>query len=364
MMRLHSWRAVTRDALALRQSRITLWHSVFFTLNIGGPMLLGWLMGDVRLGPLGGVIGLLFSISDNESRLRERLLLLGRASLAILIFGFLGARLGGESVLFWIALMVLTFGAGWYSLSGNPGASPLRYGALALVSAAAAASTLGVSALVILGFATAISALTRTLGHLYFPETVTVLPIPALRERPDNWISLRFCLIYAGAVALGLVLGHWQGAHRPLWVATTVLLVMQPDRQSSLQRILQRVFGTCVGVAVAALVVRTLHSESLLALAVLAIAFVLPHGSTRNYWLHSAFSAGLILVMTDFAVAGRDFDSHLLTERIRDVLLGCAVVLISTIFAFPPSFKRAEVGESSVTDSNSAQVELESIGKL
>ncbi|RYG69609.1 FUSC family protein [bacterium] len=344
MARLKSWRSSAQRTFAFRESQLTLWHSVAFSINIGAPLLFGWLHYDARLGPLGGILGLLLSLADRALPLPKRLVLLLQAAVAVFVFGIIGANLPKDSVPFWILLVGSTFIVGWYSLVGSSAASSWRYGALALASAAATPS-LGVSAIILLAFATGVCATTRYIGHIYFNDDTPVLPTPAVRERPRLWISLRYCGAFSAAVAVGLALGNWQGAHRPLWIATTVLLVMQPDPQLSFQRIAQRLLGTCVGVGMAAIIVSTLHSEILLASAAIGIALILPHGSTRNYWIHSAFSAGLVLVLIDFALSGHSFDGKLLTERIRDVALGSAIVLAATIFSFPPSFRKIQKEE-------------------
>lgn len=332
---LRSLRHATRQTLALKQSALSSWHSVVFGFNIGLPALVCWWGGEVRLGLIGALIGLLFSLSDSDGALADRMWLLVRATAMVLAFGLLGAHLGGYGGVFWVAFMGVVVGVGWLSLTGSSSASSFRYGALALLSTAGLPG-LGVSALQILGLCVAVSALTRVVGHLLFPDAATVFAAATPKPAPELGLALRYCTVYAAAVAVALLIGQWRELERPTWVATTVLLVMQPDPQSSYQRVAQRIIGTCLGVLAATLVVGTLHSAVLLAVAVLAIAFVLPHGSTRNYWLHSALTAWLILVLYDFAVAGRDFDPHLLGERVKDVLIGCALTLVATVIAFPP----------------------------
>jgi hypothetical protein len=340
MPRLESWNQATRSTLALSGSKLTLWHSVLFSLNIGVPVLAGWLGGSLRLGLLGAVLGLLLSLCDSAEKLPHRLWLLGRAAGLILAFGTLGARLGGYNPCFWISLLALAFAAGWFSLAGRTGAAAFRYAALSLVSAASSPG-LGISAVAIFGVTVVTSALTRTFGSYFFPNASLVLPPAARRRRPELLAALRYCTVYASAVALGLFVGEHLGAQRPLWVATTVLLVMQPDAGTSYMRMAQRIFGTGVGVMAAGLVVHFVHSETWLALSIVVISFVFPHGSTRNYWLHSAFAAWLVLVLTDFALAGQPFDTHLLIERVRDVGLGCAIALVATLLARTPPKKAA-----------------------
>jgi uncharacterized membrane protein YccC len=195
---------------------------------------------------------------------------------------------------------------------------------------------LGIVTVSMVSLAAAISAATRIVGHWKFPDAVSVLPTNTKQDR-DSGAGWRFSVIYALTVTLALLISEWGGIARPIWVATTVLLVMQTNARTSYERIAQRIFGTVVGVLAAFIVISVLHSLWLLMATILLVAFLVPHGTSRNYWVHSALTALLILVLYDFAALGHAFDLQLLWERIRDVVLGCALAFIGTLLAFAAS---------------------------
>jgi hypothetical protein len=267
-----------RDTLQLRENTLSLWHGVLFTLNVGVPTIMGAVTGEMHAGVVGGIAGMIFSLSDSDDSIRTRLLLLGRALLMLLCFGTLGTLWGGYTPAFWATFLALTFLSGWLSVGASTWTSAFRNGAMALVTTAGLPGTTWTTA-VFVGLAALVSAATRAYGAWRFPEAPTVLPPAKPFEEARGWSGFRFCFVYAGAVALGLLLGKLQGVERPVWVATTVLLIMQPEASASYKRSVQRVFGTLIGVVAAGLVVTVLHSLQTLGLAVLLIAFGFPHGA-------------------------------------------------------------------------------------
>jgi uncharacterized membrane protein YccC len=95
-----------------------------------------------------------------------------------------------------------------------------------------------------------------------------------------------------------------------------------------------------VGVVVAGMIIALFHSLWPLAIAIVLISLLVPHGISRNYWLHSALMALLILVLYDFAGSGQHFHRALLRERVLDVFLGCALSFCGTALAFRSPSKR------------------------
>ncbi len=253
----------------------------------------------------GAVAGLLLALTDSADGLGARLLLLVRTTATMLV---LGHFLGGDNWLFWSTFAILTLVTGWLSQPGSSGAATLRLGDLALISMAGLREA-GASTVWMVLIAAGASALARVLGSLLFPHAALISSAvpraqdaegnPAQPDEPVSQAGLRFCLVYAATAAFALLLGSIEGVARPMWVATTVLLVMQPQSCSSYERIAQRAFGTLVGVLLAAL-----------------IALLMPHGISRNHWLQAALVALLILVLYDLAASGHRFDSRLFSERI------------------------------------------------
>lgn len=235
----------------------------------------------------------------------------------------------------------MTFVTAWLSQAGSSGAASLRLSALALV-AMAGLPRAGASTVAMLLIASTASALTRIVGWRLFPDAAVVSSATpragAGTGLPDGASEpgLRYCLMYAATAAAALLLGSLEGLAHSMWVATTVLLVMQPQAGASYERIVQRVFGTFVGVLCATLVIGLLHSVQVLVACVLLIAFLTPHGISCNYWLHSALVTLLILVLYDLVSGGRSFDARLFSERVSDVLLGCLLALVGTVLAFAP----------------------------
>lgn len=338
-MQNSSWRDVTgglvRETLVLRERRITLWHSLFFVTNIGAALLLGLVTGHVRASIVGAIAGLVFSLSDSDEALNCRLRLLWRAALMMLVFGFIGAQLDGYKMPFWIIFALLTLATARLSLTGNVRAGAFRFGALALVTTASMPGlSWDVAGMVV--FSALLSTATRILSHKITPEAEPVLPLAMRRELPSGAVAVRYCLCFAGATMAGLILGEMLGVLRPVWIATTVLIVMQPDARTSYFRIAQRILGTGVGVLLAMAAINQFHSIVLLLFVVLALASLVPHGSSRNYWIHSALVSCLILVLYDFAAIGQGFDARLLVERMRDVCLGAALSFVATALAGLP----------------------------
>ena len=326
-------------ALVLRPSEAWLWHSVLFVLNIGVPVLFALAQNNARAGVVGAVAGLLFSLADNDKPLGQRLGLLARTTLVLLAFGTLGHWLGGYNALFWAAFAALTVATASLSVRGSLHAATLRLGALALIAMAGMPQA-GASTVTMLLIVASVAALTRTVGAWLFPNAPAISAVAARDFQAEDGTELRFCLAYAGSAAIALALGSVAGLAHPMWAATTVLLVMQPEAKSSYDRIVQRFFGTFVGVLAAAIIISLLHTTQVLVACVLVLAFFMPHAISRNYWLQSALITLMILVLYDLAVAGQHFDARLFSERVLDVLLGCLLALIGTLLSFPP-FKRA-----------------------
>ena len=323
-----------REIFGWRESELSAWHGIEFIFAIVVPLLVGWAIHQPSLGFIGALAGLLFGLGDSGDPLPKRLFKLAQTAASVLVLGTIGARVGGNSLAFWTILAVLLFATAALSLSSHPFAAPLRLGAIALASVAGLPSP-GFSLVEMVLFAALLSAATRWFDHRMFPSAKGIVPPSDPFPPLSRAAGARFCACYALAVAAALWIGQTRGVSHPTWIATTVLLVMQPDARASIERIVQRGFGTFCGVAAAALTVAVFHSTPALLLAVTLLAYLTPHASARNYWLQSALIAWLILVLYDFALATQ-FNSHFLAERLSDVTLGCVLALLATLGAFAP----------------------------
>ncbi|HZC54758.1 MAG TPA: hypothetical protein VE396_01750 [Xanthobacteraceae bacterium] len=66
----------------------------------------------------------------------------------------------------------------------------------------------------------------------------------------------------------------------------------------------------------------------------------IPHHIGARYWLHTALIALIVLLaydLTELSTQGLNAAgmADLLIERMKDILLGCAMALVGTVAAFP-----------------------------
>jgi uncharacterized membrane protein YccC len=115
----------------------------------------------------------------------------------------------------------------------------------------------------------------------------------------------------------------------------TTLVVMQPDARASYRRIVERVVGTFLGVVAAWVITMLLHSALVLCIVIVLLAPLIPHHLAHRYWLHTALIALMVLLAYDLTLLGTRDIAALLTERLEDILLGCAIALFGTAAAFP-----------------------------
>lgn len=328
----HRFRHHLRETFGWRESDLGIWQGAKFTLDTCVPALAGLLLGQPELGFIGALAGSLFSFSDVPGTLSSRWLRLVQITVAMILFGILGFVIGAKSPLFWVTLLGLVCGASWLQLASHPVASPVRWGAIALISTAGLPSATWSLAWMVL-FAALINAVTVFVGSQAFPDAAPFVQ-PVKEVDPRSLVArVRFCIVCALAAVTALLIGQARGVTHPMWITTTVLLVMQPDARSSLTRILQRSWGTLLGVVAAALTVGLFHSAWPLFFAIVVLSYTLPHASVRNYWLQTALFAWLILILYEFASVTH-FNRHLIGERLLDVSIGCAIAFVATVFAF------------------------------
>ena len=87
-------------------------RGVLSVICIGAPIIAGLATGLTGAGLVGGIAGLLLTLSDTEGSLRTRLLTTLGVAAGIAGGGALGAWLEAEHPLFWIAFFAGVFAAG------------------------------------------------------------------------------------------------------------------------------------------------------------------------------------------------------------------------------------------------------------
>lgn len=307
-------------------------RGALFLANIGVPLVIGTVRGESQAALAAVIVGMLFGFADNDGPLSNRLRLLLMDAGCLAAGGMAGYFSRRDAMVLWPLFIAITFVVG---LAAKGGREPLlagRHMAMAFVVAAAIPSFSAKEFVYLFGVLL-LAAVTRTVDHLLagpLPrQPAPPLQLPAAR---GGW--LRFAAASAGAATAALWLGGTLDPIHTIWVVTTTLVVMQPDSRASYRRIVERIAGTFAGVLVAGILAIVLHAPALICVAILIVAPLIPHHVANRYWLHTALIALMVLLAYDLSELDAGI-AKLLPERVIDMLIGCAMALIGTAFAFP-----------------------------
>jgi uncharacterized membrane protein YccC len=105
-----------------------------------------------------------------------------------------------------------------------------------------------------------------------------------------------FALVRTVAVIVAVLLGFWWFASHPMWIAITVIVVLQPPAHESLSVAVQRTIGTALGVGVAAVVAQLLpQGDSAVVIAFLISGLLMVALMGANYTLFAAFLTAMLV---------------------------------------------------------------------
>lgn len=320
----------------MEPSSITSAHvrrGLLFLVNIGVPVVVGVARHEPFGALLGAVIGMILAFADNDGELLRRLRLLVVDAAVIAAAGAIGWFCRDSAGAMWAVFVAITLSVGMAARSGREPLLAGRHGAMAFTVAATIAVFQTYQLWYLVG-ALALNAVTRITDHLVagpLPlQAAARLQVPSAQS---GWF--RFALAYSGAAVVALWIGKTLDPVHTIWVVVTTLVVMQPDARASYRRIVERVLGTFVGVVAAWIITMLFHSAIVLCSAIVLIAPLIPHHLAHRYWLHTALIALMVLLAYDLTLLGTSGIAALLTERLEDILLGCAIALFGTAAAFP-----------------------------
>jgi hypothetical protein len=308
-------------------------RGALFLVNIGIPVIVGLLRRQPDAALLGAVVGMLLAFADNDGELSGRLRLLTFDAVAIAGGGIIGYLCRDSAPALWAVFIAITLSVGMAARNGREALLTGRHCAMAftVTSALPALPTYQIWYLVGVLILTAVA---RVIDH------VLAGPLPLQPSAPlqmpagqSGW--LRFALAFCGAAVASMWIGRTLDPVHAIWVVTTTLVVMLPDARASYRRIFERVAGTFVGVVVAWVITMLFHSAALICIAILLVAPLIPHHVAHRYWLHTGLIALLVLLAYDLTLLDTHSITNLLSERLEDILLGCAMGLVGTAVAFP-----------------------------
>ncbi|HEY3919826.1 MAG TPA: FUSC family protein [Stellaceae bacterium] len=311
-------------------------------LSVAGPIVVGVALGNAELGLIATLCALWPWINDLGGELRDRLVNMATSGDAILVGGLL-AWLAGDS--FWAQLGVLFLCAvaiGWVHNTSRGLENAARCAGFSFVIVASlhiASPRLIVPAIAGSAWAMLIVWLDDRLRRQYAVETGGSVRAGTTRLLGAHAADWRFGLRYALAAALGLGIAEHFGASHAAWVTITTLAVMRPNDSESVQLVLQRAFGTLIGVGIALGIVSLSHDAWHLTAVAILLAFLISPGMIWQRWSGFAAITAMALVLLDMALLSQGGDRPLLSERIYDTALGCALALVSTWAIFPSRWR-------------------------
>jgi uncharacterized membrane protein YccC len=299
-------------------------------LAIGTPMGLFTLAGHQDMGLLAGLGGFT-ALYGTDRPLAQQLRLLPVVALGLMACAALGAAVAHNPWWTAMALVAVTAVAAtlsWGVRLGPPGA--LLFVLVAAITAHARRELdwWTVPALVATG--AAISMMWVVFSARLKGRWATGqqhLPYRSLDLNLDDTVRKHAGRVTAG-VALACLASLWLDAFRLHWVVVTTMAILQAahDRSFALVRVVQRVVGTLLGLALFEGVLQAHpHGAALVGL-VMVLQFAVEVVIFRNYMLGLLFITPLALTLATF---GQELDpASTMSGRLYDTLLGAAVALV------------------------------------
>jgi hypothetical protein len=303
---------------------------------VGVPLVGGVSAGIVLPGVIAAISALLVTLSDIGTTHASRVGNMVAAAFAILAGGTVGALLGGTTHADEALVFLSAFIAGWVSAS-HPGIEAVaRFCAVATAVGAGMHFTDPAVGLASLAGA-AIAIISAFLDWWLFglsPQQNLVDWRAGLRRALGGvGAGPRYAICYALTACVALLAADSLGVSRPYWATIAVLVVMRREGTISLQTIVQYMIGTLAGILFAAVIVRLVPMLPAVALIGVACAASARLGLALNPALGFMGFTGFVMLALDVALQGEAIQMHLLSTRLYDVGVGCALALLGTLVA-------------------------------
>ncbi len=166
-------------------------------------------------------------------------------------------------------------------------------------------------------------------GRVSAPQPAAEIP-GDISPRPLTRPMILFAVIRAVAVSIAVAIAFGLQLPNAYWMPIAVIIAMKPDLQQSTFAAVQRVAGTALGAAVAALVLLAVHNKTALEVIIVVLFAVAASIRFVNFaWYTAALAAGLLIAMdvphpSNFAGEGR---------RILFTLAGVGIAVIVMFLA-------------------------------
>jgi hypothetical protein len=309
--------------------------------GLAGPVLLGTLLGQPRIGmmvSLGGLsMGTVLRCDSFRKQIPGLSCTVAAGTLAILV----GSAVGELGTAALVAMIIIS---GLAALIGGI-SRPLARGSVLFVLFLIIAAHLGAGrphavALTFLFFSGAIGTvgiflLMRLLCGFILgnpPPSPGETKIYSAQQLLRRWrksllhvsgwrYTLRITVCLTAAGIYSLFLSH----HHGYWALVTVAIVVHRDLHTALQRTLQRATGTVIGVLIAGVLALWAPSNWAVITAIGVLAASRPILVERNYTAYSVVQTPLVILLLDF---GRLPSLGVVYDRLAATLAGCATAVL------------------------------------
>lgn len=164
-------------------------------------------------------------------------------------------------------------------------------------------------------------------------------PLESLRENLRPWSPALLAAARVGAAtAIAGTIGALLGLERAYWIMAAAVLILYQglDWMRSLQRGIERMIGTLIGLVLAGVILAA-HPEGLWLVATLMLVqFIIEMLVVRNYALAVIFITAAALTIASGGQPASDI-GHLLWVRGEDTFIGCATGLVILAMTSPRS---------------------------
>jgi hypothetical protein len=161
-----------------------------------------------------------------------------------------------------------------------------------------------------------------------------------LRELADRTLasseSRAFAVRLALCMSVAEIARQYLPIQRPYWVLLTVAIVLKPDFGSVFTRAIQRGVGTLLGVLLGSALLAFLPRDGWVLVAMAAACAVLPWARNANFGLFSVFQTPVIILLLDLTLPS---GPGLVSARLADTLIGCAIVLLFGYLLWPQTWR-------------------------
>lgn len=153
-------------------------------------------------------------------------------------------------------------------------------------------------------------------------------------------IKIRFSLRIAIALTITIFLGHVISLYKFIWVAITIMSVMQPYYEETISKGKQRLLGNLLGVTIIITLLHVTHNPNI-AIVALLISLYFTYGF-KEYYKLSMFTSIASISMASLTMGL----TEITLSRISFILVGVFTVLFFNKFIFPYN---AETGIKTLT---------------